>query len=102
MEQDTNKEVWIDDALESIKGMKRATPSGDLYARVMRNATATPAKGTTNLPIKTWAAAAIVLLAVNISSALYATTKKRHTAPTEQTNSYMALDINSASTLYNY
>lgn len=100
MKHDTNKEVWIDSALESAKGMKRATPSGDLYARVMRNATT--AKATTNFPIKTWAAAAILLLAVNISSALYATTKKRQTAPAQQTSSYMALDINSASTLYNY
>lgn len=100
MENDTKKEVWMDDVMDSLKGMKRASAGGDMYARVMQRTTV--ATATARFPIKIWAAAAILLLAVNISSAIYATAKKRSIAASVHTGNELAIEIQSASTYYNY
>jgi hypothetical protein len=101
MENDTSKELWIDDVMDSVKGMKRATAQKDLYAQVMERNAVAAAGATTKFPLKAWGAAAILLLAVNISSAIYATTKKRNAAATKQTGNQIALEIQSES-IYNY
>lgn len=71
MPETMDKERWIDGVLNSTEGMRKAEPEANFYQQVLQkiNRPAT-VKGVT-MPLKQWAAAAILLLALNISSIVY-------------------------------
>lgn len=62
-----NKEQWADKIMSSTQGMSRAVPGGHFYEQVQQKLHSRPAK-TVPLPLKQWAAAAILLLALNAGS----------------------------------
>ncbi len=97
-----NKEQWIDQVLASTQGMQRATPPDGLYENVMQQLN-NPAKPTVMpVPAIKWAAAAAVLLVLNVGSVMYASsgsyTSKQNKASTINP---IATEIQSEST-YNY
>lgn len=68
-----NKEQWIDDIMKSTNGMARATPEAGLQARINnRLATAATGKRVPVVNIGRWVAAAVLLLTVNVATAIYA------------------------------
>lgn len=69
MTNNTGKEKWIDDVLNSVQGISRIHPQG-VYDNAMANLNK-PRTVTHPFPAKRWAAAAILLLALNIGSAIY-------------------------------
>lgn len=71
MADNNHKEQWIDKVLNSTSGMQRAEPYGGLYARVMMRADLTGRPTIISFPVKKWAAAAVILLALNIGTMAY-------------------------------
>jgi hypothetical protein len=66
-----NKQQWIEEVLASTEGMSRAEPSIDFYEQV-KNKLGRPSTGKViQLPLKQLAAAAIILLALNIGSIVH-------------------------------
>lgn len=101
MEHNTNKEKWLNDVLGSTSGIRRAQPVGGLYERVMTRMSSPQQQAhTISFPVKRWVAAAIILLALNISSVLYYT--GRTTGNTSSSGSDpLATEMQTSST-YNY
>lgn len=79
MANNTDKEKWINDALDSTRGMHRAGPKAGLYDRVMAVDTTRSLVKVIPFPVKQWAAAAILLLALNIGSVVYYNQRKTAT-----------------------
>jgi hypothetical protein len=95
-----DKEKWINDVLDSTQGMLRASPDADLFKKITAGLTNTQLVNTRPLPVIQWAAAAILLLALNIGSVVYLT--NQHTKTTEsQTTNPIAAAMQAEST-YNY
>jgi hypothetical protein len=69
MKMENGKEQWIDDVLGSTQGMSRAEAPANLYDRVMIGVQ--NPRSRSSLPVKQWAAAAVLLVAVNIASVVY-------------------------------
>jgi hypothetical protein len=79
MVHNTDKENWINEVLGSTQGMKRAAPGADLFEKITARLANPSSVRATPLPIKQWAAAAILLLALNIGSVVYFTSQKKTT-----------------------
>lgn len=100
MINNTNKEQWITNVLDSTKGMVHAEPKTDIYEQVFRKLAAEKAPKNIAVPIKQWAVAAVILLTLNIGSVLYALTQD---TPKEQTATINPLAAEmQAGTMYNY
>ncbi len=97
MTNNTGKEKWIDDVLNSVQGMSRIHPQG-VYDNAMANL-GKPRTVTHPFPVMRWAAAAILLLALNIGSAIYYKSNVRVSSNTSSENP-LALQFQSSS--YNY
>ena len=96
--ENNHKEQWIDEVLGSTQGVQRAQPGPGFMQGIEARLHANTGKKVLSLPAK-WAAAAILLLAVNIGSVLYATEGKHSAA--NSTQNPLATDIPSQ-TIYNY
>ena len=66
-----NKEKWIDEVLESTHNMHHVEPRLDLYAQIRLKLNKPAAVRGISMPLKQWVAAAVLLLALNISSIVY-------------------------------
>jgi len=73
-----NKERWIDEVMGSTSGMARAQPGHDLYDQVMLRLSRPVTISGSTFPLKQWAAAAILLLALNAGAIAYALDNKAH------------------------
>jgi len=100
MEPNTKRNQWIEEVISSTTGMKKAQPATDLYQKILSDLDKPYNTKVVRVPVKQWAAAAILLLAVNISSAIYFTTRESAPEKTNTTNP-IAVEMQSAST-YNY
>jgi hypothetical protein len=100
MANNGQKEAWIDEVMGSIHGMERAQPPVGLYSKVMAGIQAQPAARVIAMPVTRWAAAAILLLALNIGSVFYVTTQNKKTTPASAGNA-LASELQTVST-YNY
>lgn len=99
MEHNTNKEKWINEIMGSTAGMQRAKPKEGLYDRVMSRLGDEPTVRTIPLNVKRWAAAAVLLVALNAVSVVYFTQNRK--VASDLAESTQTLDIPSVST-YNY
>ena len=96
-----NKEQWVNKVMESTGGIRPAMPPGDLYEKINRRITYPDnAARTITLPVKRWAAAAILFLTINIGSCIYAMEQNR-TKTIATASSTLAKEIQASST-YNY
>lgn len=95
-----NKEQWIDSVINSTDGMAKASPASSFYEGVINKLDNHRAVKTIAFPIKQWAAAAILLLALNIGSILYYTEHSKRSNAGENGNP-LAAAMSSSST-YNY
>lgn len=93
-----NKEKWINEVLDSTRGMQRATPPPGLYDKIAVRLHNT-GKDVIR-PAKLWVAAAIVLLALNVGSIVYALTQNKKTETTVASNTLFP-EIQTGTT-YNY
>ena len=100
MENNINKEEWIDQVLESTRGMAKARLPHDLFEQITNKLSAPTKPKTVSIPARQWIAAAIILLAVNASSAIYYIRETKKTAAVVSSNP-IALEIKTEST-YNY
>ena len=100
MEQNNKKEQWITEVLNSAEGMAKARPAADLYEKVMRDLDNPQSPKIIRLPVKQWAAAAILLIALNVGSVIYFS---QHNTGSERTNTAnpLAAELQPGST-YNY
>ena len=98
MENNANKEIWINGVLESTSGMQRAMPRTGLYDRVMSGLNG-QAKGIP-MPSKHWIAAAILLLIFNVGSIVYVMSQNKKT-PSTAISATLFTEIQSTAT-YNY
>jgi hypothetical protein len=97
MNPDKGKQEWIDGVLGSTKGMQRASPGNGTYDRAITGLSRPDRRST---PLFTrWAAAAIVLVAVNVASVYYYSTNVNDQAAAGSTS--LAAQMQSE-TVYNY
>jgi hypothetical protein len=94
----SNKDIWIDKVLSSTQGMERAQPQSELYEQVLARLSRPQPVVRPLHPIR-WAAAAILLLAVNIASVIYFSGNASKTTVTAE--SPLAAEIQ-LQTTYNY
>jgi hypothetical protein len=99
MKNDKEKEKWVDEMMGSLEGLVPATPSADLFEKVMAQLNHPQTTKVIPLYPKQWAAAAILLLALNIGSVVYFNSERRHTRAAAPNP--FAAEIQSEST-YNY
>ncbi len=71
MRKEMNKEQWIDEIIDSTKGMHKADPGAGFYDQVLLKLNRPATIKGISMPVKQWAAAAILLLALNIGSIVY-------------------------------
>jgi hypothetical protein len=97
MDTGMQREKWIDEVLNSTEEMHRAMPPDDLYDKFISRLKEPDQVRPISFPLKQWAAAAVLLLALNIGSVVYFVGRDR------QNNSVnpiaAALEMNST---YNY
>jgi hypothetical protein len=98
MNNNTNKEKWIDDVLSSTTGLMRAQPPAGLYQKVIRRIASPVPVRIGGWQVTRWAAAAVLLVAVNISSVIYFNS---HNKQATTTNNSLVAAIQSETT-YNY
>ena len=99
MEHNANKEKWIDEVMSSTRDMQRALPGADLYEQITAKL-ARPQAVANPFPVKQWAAAAILLLALNVGSVVYFASHDKKVATTPSENP-IASEIQ-LETTYNY
>jgi len=100
MENSANKNRWIEEVLNSTKGMSRAQPPADIMEKINLKIRNHSVGNTIAFPVKQWIAAAILLVLVNAGSVIYfaaENSKAKH----ENISNPFATEIQSAST-YNY
>ena len=97
MENNIGKEQWIDEAMNSTNGMRKAQPGNGLYDKVMGSLSRPVIRN--HVPVNKWAAAAILLLALNIGSVLYY--KNRNSNTIQSSGNPIAAEMQ-AETTYNY
>ncbi|MES2702568.1 MAG: hypothetical protein V4649_08015 [Bacteroidota bacterium] len=95
---ETNKDKWIEEVLGSTQGMAKADAPAALYDTVMEALSRPRAVRGITLPVKQWAVAAVLLIAVNIASVVYFST---HSRPAGGDDDMMVAQMVSEST-YNY
>ena len=75
----TDKEKWINEVMASTNGMQPAMPPSYFFEKITKGISS-PRKGKViAFPVKQWAAAAVLLLSINIGSAIYSIEHKRKT-----------------------
>ena len=94
------KDKWIDHVLGQTRYISRAQAPHDLHDNVMAGLSDARRGRVIALPAAHWAAAAILLLALNIGSALYAIGQNKKAATTAST-AVSVIDI-PLETTYNY
>ena len=100
MENNSNKELWINEVLGSTKGMVRPQPVPELYTGIMQKLNDSKEGIKVRMPLRQWAAAALLLLAVDAGSVVYYTSRSGKTNERNTGNS-IAMEIVSTPT-YNY
>lgn len=101
MENSADKQRWIEDVMQSANGISRAQPHADLYERITAKINTPGAGKTVALPVARWVAAAILLLALNIGSALHFSAQHRNnTTHNNMPNPFAA--AMQTETTYNY
>ena len=83
----------------STYGMAKAQPGAGLQERINERISAPFTRNTTSIPITRWVAAAIVLLGLNIGSAVYFS--KQNSGHTHTMSNPFAAEMQAEST-YNY
>lgn len=97
MTNNTGKEQWIEEVLRGADNIARPQPRLNVYDGVMQRL-AHPSDTTYTFPVKRWVVAAVLLLALNVTSVLHY--RENSTAAEHQENP-LAMQIQSSST-YNY
>ena len=82
----TNKEKWISEVMGSTNSMQPATPPSDLFEKIVINLNSPEKTRIIIIPAKQWAAAAILLLTLNIGSAVYSIAQNRKINSTAKSN----------------
>ena len=100
MENNANKEKWISEVIASTNGMHRASPGKDLFEKITSGMASAKTVTIKPFPITRWAAAAILLLALNVGAVLHAT-NHRADAVVSGNGNPIATAIQEQST-YNY
>ena len=100
MINNTDKNQWIEDVLNSAQGLSRAQAGSGLYDAVVAEISAPKNIRRPQFPVKQWAAAAVLLLLLNVGSVVYFSVSNEQTE-TPASGNPLAMDIPSAST-YNY
>jgi hypothetical protein len=100
MARDIIKEQWIDEVIGSTEGIQRAKPAGDFFEKVTQGLSRPAKSNVYGFPVKQWAAAAILLLALNVGSVVYFTSQKRKAAM-QSVNNPFTIDMPTVTT-YNY
>jgi len=96
-----NRKEWIDQVMASTQGMQRAVPPDGLYDKVTAQLN-NPAKANTMpFPAVKWAAAAAILLVVNIGSVMYASSGTYGSKQNTRSANPIATELQTEST-YNY
>src|SRR5262249_34122743 len=99
MDKHTNSEQWVNEVMDSLNGIRKMPPSPGMYEKVMLgiNSQAHKGKQIIALPARI-AAAAILLLVINVASLIHFS-RKEHTHMQAQQNVYQAMneDISSLS-----
>ena len=82
MEDNKNNEQWVNEAMDSLKGMHRIPASTGVYDGVMRRLSEKSADGglSATIVFKRAAVAAILLLVINVASIIHSS-RKTQTAP---------------------
>ena len=99
MEDNRHKEEWINTIMNSMHGMVRSTQPAGLSEKIFSGLNNPVKARIVAIPIKQWAAAAILLLALNIGSVLYFA--NRDTRTNGNTNGGAIAEMTMEST-YNY
>lgn len=99
MDTNANKQRWIDEVMDSTDGMSRAQPHADLQERINERLSAPFTRNAVAIPVTRWVAAAILILGVNVGSAMYFS--KQHREHTPEMSNPFAAEM-SASSTYNY
>jgi hypothetical protein len=99
MANNIDKERWIEDVMNSTAGMNRAQPDHDLYEKVSAKLRNQPANTVRSIAVRQWAAAAVILLALNIGSVAYI--KHQSKLRDNNTSNPIAMQMQLEST-YNY
>ncbi len=104
MENNINREKWVAEALDSTRGISRVQPAAGLAERVAARLNEPQAFKVIPMPsIRRWAAAAILLLALNVGSVIYATSQKAGNGERQSnTNTNPLATELQAETTYNY
>ncbi len=100
MQDNKGKEQWISDIMNSTAGMHKASPEAGFYERVKEGLGRSLNTTVMNIPVKQWAAAAAVLLALNIGSIIYSASRDRSAGNTN-TGNPLAAEMQ-LETTYNY
>jgi len=101
MANNTHKEQWIDQVMSCASGMSRALPPSYLVGKIMTAVNAPVIKAQlVAIPVRRWAAAAIILLMMNIGSVIYFTGRSRNVV-LDNTENTMFSEFQTEST-YNY
>ena len=100
MKNKITKEQWVDEVMSSLEGISAAQPSDDLFERITSNLSRSATVKVMRLYPKQWAAAAVLLLALNIGSVVYFESHQSKSG-TPMTSNPFAAEIQSEST-YNY
>jgi len=102
MDNNIEKEKWIDEVFSSTQGMLRAQPGEGMFQKINARLNEPREVKTVPLPLKQWAAAAILLLALNVGSVIYyAGQNTKDTGSNAVAANPVATEIQSEST-YNY
>jgi hypothetical protein len=99
MTNNTDKEKWINEVMDSTRGMARAVPPDGFFAGITSKLDR-PIANVVQFPIRQWTAAAILLLALNLGSAAYFMGRNKQTTQTT-TGNPLATEMQ-LETTYNY
>jgi hypothetical protein len=100
MKADINKEQWINEVMNSLEGITPAQPDDGLFERITEKLRKPQTTKIMNPYPAQWAAAAILLLALNIGSVVYFASRHHQNTAASAANPLSA-EILSEST-YNY
>jgi hypothetical protein len=100
MEHNINKEKWVNEAMQSTQGITRAAPAAGMAERAISKLNGTQATNTARVPLTQWAAAAVILLALNLGSVIHFAAGKNKAGQAGTINTFAA-EVPAVST-YNY
>ena len=100
MNNKITKEQWVNEVMGSLDGISKARPSDYLFERITSNLSRSATVKVMRLYPKQWAAAAVLLLGLNIGSVVYFESHQSKRGVAMASNPFAA-EIQSEST-YNY